>query len=77
VHVVGAGRVATHARHSHVERLVHVSGIGSMLPRPRPIFVVGGKGRMRSAADFLLRRSYGRQSCLGLTTRFCSPSRRS
>jgi uncharacterized protein YbjT (DUF2867 family) len=28
VHVAGAGRVATHARHSHVERLVHVSGIG-------------------------------------------------
>src|SRR5262245_5422587 len=28
VHVVGASRVATHARHSQVKRLVHVSGIG-------------------------------------------------
>jgi len=77
VHVVGAGRVATHARHSHVERLVHVSGIGVDATSASPYIRSRGKGRVRSAADFLLRRSYGRRSCLGPTMRFCSPSRRS
>ena len=44
VHVVGAGRVATHARHSHVERLVHVSGIGVDATSASPYIRSRGQG---------------------------------
>ena len=57
VHVTAAARVARLAREAGVERLIHVSGIGSEANPPRRTFVAAGKEKRSFATPFLLRRS--------------------
>jgi NADH dehydrogenase len=70
VHVAGAARVARLARESGVERLIHVSGIGSDPASSVPYIAARGRGEIAVRQPFPVRSSFAPPLCAGRMTPF-------
>src|SRR6516164_10056685 len=70
VHVEAAARVARLARASGVERLIHVSGIGSDPASSVPYIASRGRGEIAVRQPFPVRSSFAPPLCAGRMTPF-------